>query len=100
MTNRFQIGNNAIMETLIRTHPLTNYRASQNPPLSMADLASLLGVVRSTVFRWEKFQRVIDEEILVSVSTKTGIPAKDLRPDLFEKSEQLTRIFSGGEGAQ
>lgn len=99
MTNRFRFGNDAHMETVIRTHPLTTYRASQEPPLSMADLGRLLGVGTPTISRWEKFQRAIDEDRLASVSDKTGIPAKELRPDLFEKNEQLSKIFAG-ESAQ
>lgn len=89
------------METdLIRTHPLTTYRASQEPPLSMADLARLLGVGVPTISRWEKFQRAIDKERLGHVSNATGIPAKELRPDLFEENEQLSKIFANDGAAQ
>lgn len=83
------------METVIRTHPLTTYRLAQEPPLSLAGLGRMLGVGTPTISRWEKFQRAIDEDRLEEVSVKTGIPAKVLRPDLFEKNEQLTKIFAG-----
>ena len=83
------------METLIRTHPLTTYRLAQNPPMSLAGLGRLLGVGTPTISRWEKFQRAIDEDRLADIASKTGIPAKELRPDLFEKNEQLTKIFAG-----
>jgi DNA-binding transcriptional regulator YdaS (Cro superfamily) len=67
-----------------KTHPLTAYREKQDPPLSRKGLADLLGVKRETVFRWETDARKIDDELLSIVSEKTGIPRKELRPDLFD----------------
>jgi transcriptional regulator with XRE-family HTH domain len=97
LTNRFQIGNVADMETVIRTHPLTAFRASQEPPLSMADLARMLDVSKPTLSRWESFQREIDdEEVLARVASRTGIPARTLNPKLFEKSERLSKMFAEG----
>lgn len=58
-------------------------------------MAEMLGVARLTVLRWENDQRKIDDDLLPMVSGKTGIPAKKLRPDLFEKNRKLF-----GEGVQ
>lgn len=67
----------------------------------MADLAQLLGVSKPTVSRWESFQRMIDdEEVLVRVVALTGISAKELNPELYEKSEQLSKIFAGDGASQ
>jgi transcriptional regulator with XRE-family HTH domain len=74
------------METI---HPLRAYREKCQPPLSRAALADQLGVGRPTLFRWESGSRKIDESLLPHVSKTTGIPAKELRPDLFEQSEKL-----------
>lgn len=82
MTGRFQFGNVAGME-----HPLTKFR--QDNQLSQPDLARLLHVGRSTVHRWESGVRKIDREKVPFVSEKTGIPAKELRPDLIEELEKL-----------
>jgi transcriptional regulator with XRE-family HTH domain len=76
-------------------HPLRAYRESQNPPLSSADLARFLGVGRPTLHRWEHGQRRIDSSLVPMIAEKTGIPARDLRPDLFEEHEKLF-----GEAAQ
>lgn len=70
-------------------HPLRTFRKNHEPKLSQAGLAEMLGVARLTVLRWENDQRKIDDDLLPMVSDKTGIPAKDLRPDLFEKNQKL-----------
>lgn len=75
----------------MEVHPLTAYRTSQEPPLTEADLARKLGVGRAAVNRWEKGARKIRTDLVLMVSERTGIPAKDLRPD-------LERLF--GESAQ
>jgi len=66
------------------THPLRAYRENQEPKLSQAALAQELGVNRLTVVRWETGARKIDKSKLSDVSSKTGIPTKELRPDLAE----------------
>lgn len=76
-------------------HPLKTYRTNRTPKLSQADLAVELGVARLTVLRWENGERKIDPSLIPTVSEKTGIPAKDLRPDLIEEHEKLF-----GEAAQ
>lgn len=70
------------------TSPLKSFRYSQTPPMTPAALAKLLGVSRPTVFRWETGARKIGVDSLEVVSQKTGIPKRELRPDLFEKLEE------------
>lgn len=66
-------------------HPLKTYRETHEPKLSRADLARELKVSPATVFRWEKGLRQPDPDKLSDITAKTGIPAKELRPDLVEK---------------
>lgn len=70
-------------------HPLKTYRTSQGK--SQDAIAKVLGVSSVTVSRWETGARMIDKALLPSISEKTGIPARELRPDLAELM---------GEGAQ
>lgn len=73
-------------------HPLVAFRERTDPPMKRAELARLLGVARVTVKRWETGDRNIDPDLVPSVAEKTGIPAKELRPDLVERNE---RLFGG-----
>lgn len=50
---------------------------------SVDALAEQLGIARRTVFNWKR--RGVPVEYLDRVSEVTGIPARDLRPDLAEK---------------
>ena len=63
-------------------HPLKAYRARAR--LTQLKLSELLGVSRTTVARWEARTRQVDRDLLQAVSDKTGIPKRDLRPDLAE----------------
>jgi DNA-binding transcriptional regulator YdaS (Cro superfamily) len=76
-------------------HPLKTYRANQTPKLSQAGPAAKLGVARLTVLRWETGERKVDPSLIPKVTEKTGISAKELRPDLIEEHEKLF-----GEAAQ
>jgi transcriptional regulator with XRE-family HTH domain len=69
--------------------PLRTYRQSQQPKLSQEALAQRLGVTRLTVTRWESGARKIDPGLVPLVAEKTGIPAKDLRPDIVEKHLEI-----------
>lgn len=73
-------------------HPLKNYRLGKEPKQSQAGLADELGVSRLTVLRWETGERKIGENLLPEIEQKTGIPAKELRPDLVEKYEKLIGV--------
>jgi transcriptional regulator with XRE-family HTH domain len=64
-------------------HPLETYREAQH--LSRFDLAKVLGISPVTLFRWEKGTRQPNPKKLSDITEKTGIPAKELRPDLVEK---------------
>lgn len=57
--------------------------------MSQHALADLLGVDRLTVVRWESGERKPDEKLLPVIEKKTGVAAKDLRPDLVEKHEAI-----------
>lgn len=72
---------------MVQNHPLKTYRATQNPRLSQGQLADQLGVTRTTVARWETGARKVDKDLVPTVSAKTGIPAKEIRPDLAELFE-------------
>ena len=65
-------------------HPITAFREAQDPPLSQADFADLVGVSRPTVHRWEAGDRKIDTEKLPRVAEVTGLAPRILRPDLAE----------------
>lgn len=67
------------------THPLRAYRDAQQPKLSQRELAELLGVTVATVSRWETGERQPEPERLSIITEKTGIPARELRPDLAEQ---------------
>lgn len=70
-------------------HPLKVYRETQTPKLSQAGLAARIGVARLTVLRWETGERKIGPSLIPTVTEKTGIPAKELRPDLVQELEKL-----------
>ncbi len=70
-------------------HPLKTYRETQTPRLSQAGLATKLGVARLTVLRWETGERKINPSLIPTVAERTGIPAKELRPDLVAEHEKL-----------
>lgn len=72
------------MSVMVTQHPLRAYRKRQQPPLKKAGLARLLEVSKTTIARWEAGIRKIDPDLLANVAEKTGIPERDLRPDLAE----------------
>ena len=61
---------------------LTRYRIERG--WTVAELARFLGEPRATVHRWETGARKIGPNKLDKVSEKTGIPKRELRPDLAE----------------
>ncbi len=65
-------------------HPLRKYREQQEPPLSQRDLADLLGKDRVTIHRWETGKRKPEKDDIATITEKTGIAARELRPDLVE----------------
>ncbi len=67
---------------MVGNHPLKNFRSERG--LTQEALAALLEVDPITVSRWETGARRIDEKLLQAVAEKTGIPKRELRPDLAE----------------
>ena len=67
---------------MVSSHPLRAYRDSRG--LTQDVLAKELGVTSISVSRWETGARQIDPTKLDLVSEKTGIPKRELRPDLAE----------------
>jgi transcriptional regulator with XRE-family HTH domain len=65
-------------------HPIKTYREAQTPKMSQTRLAELLGVSRMTVLRWETGERPIALDKITDIAAKTGIPTRELRPDLTE----------------
>lgn len=61
---------------------LKTYRDERG--LTQEQLADQLGVTGVTVSRWETGVRKVDREKLPAVAEKTGISARELRPDLAE----------------
>jgi transcriptional regulator with XRE-family HTH domain len=61
-------------------HPLKTYRLESG--LTQRQLAAMFDVSRTTVARWEARSRKVDKDLLPQITEKTGIPARDLRPDL------------------
>ena len=65
-------------------HPLEAYRNSHTPPKTRAALARDLNVSKTTIARWEEGTRKVDQKLVTDISSKTGIPVKELRPDLAD----------------
>lgn len=70
---------------MVGNHPLKSYRADRG--ITQETLAGELGVHPFTVSRWETGERKIGGRKLVEVAAKTGIPKRELRPDLAELIE-------------
>jgi transcriptional regulator with XRE-family HTH domain len=63
-------------------HPLKAYRERQSPPLSQDELATLLGVSKASISRWETGERKPELELLPGIREKTGILPEQMRPDM------------------
>lgn len=69
------------------SHPLETYRKKHS--MTRAALARHLSVSKTTIARWELGIRKIDEDLVPSIASITGIPAKELRPDAVERHEAI-----------
>lgn len=59
--------------------PLYQYRKANN--VTAETLASMLGVDRTTLWRWEKGRVPVDR--LSDIEKATNIARRELRPDIF-----------------
>ncbi len=60
--------------------PLTDYLGEERGRLTK--LADTLGINRVTLYRWAK--SAVPAEKVVEIERVTGIPRRQLRPDLFD----------------
>jgi transcriptional regulator with XRE-family HTH domain len=74
---------------MVGIEQLKTYRARAG--LTQQEAAEAVGVARETWAFWESGARRIGKERLPLVAEKTGIPRRDLRPD-------LVAILNEGEG--
>ncbi len=65
-------------------HPLTAWRQHHTPPLSIRQAAKKLRVSAASMSRWERRKQQVADRLVPQVSKRTGIPARELRPDLAE----------------
>jgi transcriptional regulator with XRE-family HTH domain len=63
-------------------HPLQQFR--QMHGLSRATLAKRLGLSRSFLYRIEVGERMPGLDVTREISAETGIPEREIRPDLAE----------------
>jgi DNA-binding transcriptional regulator YdaS (Cro superfamily) len=63
----------------VMSSPLTVYRKTKGQTVDA--FAELLGVDRTTVWRWETGK--VPVERLADIESVTGIPRAQLRPDIF-----------------
>jgi DNA-binding XRE family transcriptional regulator len=57
------------------------WRERQSPPISQEEAGKRVGVTRFTWMRWESGAPVEIKRV-PDVSRETGIPARDIRPDI------------------
>lgn len=72
------------------SHPLAKYRLA-NDRMSQEALGEKLGVTGVTISRWENGIRQIDKNKLADIAEKTGIPPRELRPDLAALMSEATQ---------
>lgn len=63
-------------------HPVRAFRLEQNPPLTLEDLAERIGTTKANLSRIETRKQELCVQLLPRVVAETGIPARQLRPDL------------------
>lgn len=72
---------------MVGIHPIKAWRQSQEPRLSVAGAAIMLGVSKAAVSRWENGERQIDQSKVRDIARRTGIDPRALRPDWVETLE-------------
>jgi len=78
-------------------NPVKSYRLKAG--LKVRELAAQWGTSFATLSRIENGTQRIPEKLLSKITEATGKTAAELRPDLVERSEQLSEILAG-EAAQ
>jgi transcriptional regulator with XRE-family HTH domain len=63
---------------------ITKFRDAKG--LTQEQVALLLGTTKATISRWESDKRRPDPAMAIAIETKLGIPRHELRPDLFQQS--------------
>lgn len=63
-------------------HPVRAYRLRQTPPLKLGDLARRIGTTTANLSRIETGKQALSDALLPKIVAETGIPARELRPDL------------------
>lgn len=66
-------------------HPIRQFRTEKD--MSLAALAEKVGRTKTQLSRWETGQRRIPAELVPKLSTLTGIPPHELRPDIYPAPE-------------
>jgi transcriptional regulator with XRE-family HTH domain len=64
---------------------ITKFRDAKG--MTQVQVALLLGTTKATVSRWESDKRRPDPAMAIEIETKLGIPRHELRPDLFQQSD-------------
>lgn len=65
--------------------------------LKVRELAQRWGTSFATLSRIENGTQRIPENLLPIIVRDTGVPAKELRPDLIERNEQLSELLGGAQ---
>lgn len=69
-------------------HPLKIFRHSFTPKKSLESLAKSVGRSKATLCRIEKGRQSVPDDLLEKLCNATGIPARELRPDLAKLLER------------
>lgn len=71
-------------------HPIRAYRQAQTPPMTLEGLAGRIGISKVSLSRIETGKQELSPALAKKVFEATGIPLRELRPDLagmFEAAE-------------
>lgn len=79
-------------------HPLRTWRQDQS--LTQEEAAKLLNLKVPTLSRYETGRRVPSLGEAARLSKRTGIPWRNLRPDLAELTERAEQAAQGGEDSE
>lgn len=68
---------------------IRDYRLSQKPRMPQEDLAVKVGITKASLSRIESGKLPLSIDLAQKISEATGIPFRDLRPDLAAMVEGL-----------